>query len=98
MDAAFRCRIGPDGEGDVDAVRGELLRECRGFKGGPANFKRGGNPIFDSVDSGAEAFARLGRHGAELLHQLGDLALFSERRDADGVKRGQIGSRLHAIQ
>ena len=90
--------FGPDGEGDVHAVRGELLGKCRGFERGLAGFKRGGDLVLDGVDGGAEAFARFGRHGAKLLHQLGNFALFAERRDADGLKRGQIGGCLDAFE
>ena len=98
VDAAFGGWVGPDGEGDVHAIRGELFRQCGGFKRAFARFERGGNPVLDGVDGRAEAFARLGRHAAELLHQLGDFALLAKRRDADGLKRGQIVSRLHAVE
>ena len=96
VDAAFGGRVGPDGQGDVHAVRGKLLSEGRGFEHRLAGFERGGDLVFDRVDRGAKAFARFGRHGAQLLHQLGDFALLAERGDADGLKRGEIRSRLHA--
>ncbi len=86
MDAALGGGVGPDGQRDVDAIRRELLRQSGGFQLGFSRFERCCDAVLDDIDGGAEAPARLVRHGAQLLHQLGNFALFAERRDANGVK------------
>ena len=98
VDAPLGGRVGPDGEGDVHAIRGELCGEGCGFERAFVRFEGCGDPVLDGVDGSAEALARLGGHGAKLFHKLGDFALLAECRDAYGVKRGQIGSPLHATK
>ena len=98
VDAAFGGRVGPDGEGDVHAIGGELFGEGCGFERAFARFEGCGDLVLDGIDGGAEALARLGGHGAKLFHKLGDFALLTECGDAYGVKRGQISSRLHATK
>ncbi len=77
-------------QGHVGAVGFQPLIERCGFQSGLARIKRRDARSFNGVDGCPKLLRSSGGNEPELLHQLGNLALFAQSRDPDPLKRGQI--------
>ena len=84
------ARTARAGQGEVDALVFQTLRQMRGLQRGLARLQRGGHRVAHGVDRRAGGLARLRRQGAEGLQKPGDAPGLAQSRHAHGVQRGQV--------